>query len=54
MNVAGRIDNMPPYIFAKLGKRIREMIAAGKDVIRLDIGSPDLPPPDALIEAMYT
>jgi LL-diaminopimelate aminotransferase len=54
MNVAERIDKMPPYVFAKLGKRIRELIAAGKDVIRLDIGSPDLPPPDALIEAMYS
>lgn len=53
MNVAERIENLPPYIFAKLGNRIREMMAAGKDVIRLDIGSPDLPPPDALIETMY-
>jgi LL-diaminopimelate aminotransferase len=53
MNVANRIDKMPPYVFAKLGARIREMIAEGKDVIRLDIGSPDLPPPDALIEVMY-
>lgn len=54
MNVADRIDSLPPYVFAKLGNRIRELVATGKDVIRLDIGSPDLPPPDSLIEIMYT
>jgi LL-diaminopimelate aminotransferase len=53
MKVADRIDSLPPYVFAKLGNRIRELMAAGKDVIRLDIGSPDLPPPDSLIEVMY-
>jgi len=54
MNVAQRIENLPPYVFARLGIRIRELMAEGKDVIRLDIGSPDLPPPEALIEVMYT
>jgi LL-diaminopimelate aminotransferase len=54
MNVARRIESLPPYIFARLGNRIRELTAEGKDVIRLDIGSPDLPPPEALIEVMYT
>ena len=53
MNVADRIDKLPPYVFARLGNRIRELMAAGKDVIRLDIGSPDLPPPDSLIDVMY-
>lgn len=53
MNVAKRLENLPPYVFAKLGRRIRELTAQGKDVIRLDIGSPDLPPPDFVIEAMY-
>ncbi len=52
MKVAERIDSLPPYVFAKLGSRIRELTAAGKDVIRLDIGSPDLPPPEALIDVM--
>ena len=53
MNVADRIGNLPPYVFAKLGRRIRELQAEGKDIIRLDIGSPDLPPPDFVIEALY-
>lgn len=53
MKIADRIQKLPPYVFARLERRIREMVAAGQDIIRLDIGSPDLPPPDWLIEAMY-
>ncbi len=53
MRVADRVRNLPPYVFAKLEGRLRELIAQGKDIIRLDIGSPDLPPPGVLIEATY-
>lgn len=53
MRVADRVDSLPPYVFAKVGYRIQELLAQGKDIIRLDIGSPDLPPPDFIIEAMY-
>lgn len=49
---AQRLSQLPPYIFAILGQRIQEMIAAGQDVISLDIGSPDLPPPQAVIDAL--
>jgi LL-diaminopimelate aminotransferase len=49
---AHRLDRLPPYEFAVIGQRIQEMIAAGKDVIRLDIGSPDMPPPGPVIEAL--
>src|SRR5450432_2538942 len=49
---AYRLDRLPTYGFAVVGQRIQEMNAAGKDVIRLDIGSPDLPPPDAVIESL--
>ena len=37
VNVADRVDRIPPYVFAKLGRRIRELTAEGKDIIRLDI-----------------
>jgi LL-diaminopimelate aminotransferase len=53
MKVADRIESLPPYVFAKLGRQIRDLTAQGQDVIRLDIGSPDLPPPDFITEAMY-
>ena len=53
MRIADRVSSLPPYVFAKLERRLRELQAQGKEIIRLDIGSPDLPPPDFIIEAMY-
>jgi len=52
MKIAERVSTLPPYVFAKLGRRIVEMKAEGRDVIRLDIGSPDLPPPDFITDAL--
>ena len=49
---ATRLTNLPSYIFAVLGQRIQEMAAQGLDVISLDIGSPDLPPPQPVIDAL--
>jgi LL-diaminopimelate aminotransferase len=51
---SSRLKNLPPYVFAVIGQRINEMLAEGLDVIRLDIGSPDTPPPPAVIEALAT
>ena len=50
---AERIAQIKPYFFADLGKRIAAMKAKGADVIRMDIGSPDLPPPGFILEAMF-
>lgn len=38
--------------FASLAPRINAMNAAGKDVIRLDMGIPDLPPPPSVVETL--
>ena len=51
--LAQRVVNLPPYIFAGLEKRISQMISEGRDVIRLDIGSPDQPPSPQIIESLY-
>jgi LL-diaminopimelate aminotransferase len=53
IKIADRVKNLPTYPFAGLERRLRELKVNGKDIIRLDIGSPDLPPPDFVIEAMY-
>lgn len=50
---ATRISHIKPYFFADLAKRIATMRANGADVVRLDIGSPDLPPPGFILEAMF-
>jgi LL-diaminopimelate aminotransferase len=49
---ANRLTNLPPYVFAVIGQRIRQMVTDGIDVIRLDIGSPDFPPAPAVIESL--
>jgi len=50
---AERIRTLPPYPFAVLNQRVRALQQAGKDIIRLDIGSPDMPPPEAVTETLY-
>ncbi len=52
MQIAHRVSHISPYFFAQLGKRIVALRAAGNDVIRLDMGSPDLPPPRHVVEAL--
>lgn len=47
-----RLQNLPPYVFSVIGDRLREMQNQGIDVLRLDIGNPDMPPPDSVIEAL--
>lgn len=49
---AHRLDTLPPYVFAVIGDRLRQMQSDGIDVIRLDIGSPDMPPPDFVAKAL--
>ncbi len=52
MKPAKRAQNLPPLFFADLGKRIAVLQAEGADIIRLDAGSPDLPPDKRLIETL--
>lgn len=50
---AERLSKLPAYVFAVVGDRLRDMQAAGIDVIRLDIGSPDAPPPTDVVDKLY-
>ncbi len=50
MRPARRVTNLPPYPFAALERTIADMVAQGRKVIRIDIGSPDLPPSEAIIK----
>ncbi len=52
MKPAKRIDSINEYYFSKKLKEIAEMNAAGKNVINLGIGSPDLPPSVSTIEKL--
>ncbi len=50
MQTAKRLELIPPYLFAELGRKIRAKRAEGIDVISLGIGDPDAPTPDVLID----
>ncbi|MCK6578007.1 MAG: aminotransferase class I/II-fold pyridoxal phosphate-dependent enzyme [Anaerolineae bacterium] len=49
---ASRLGALPPYPFATLNQRVRELNAAGHNVLNIDIGNPDMPPPDCVVSAL--
>lgn len=49
---AKRLDNVSEYYFSKKLKEVADLNAAGKNIISLGIGSPDLPPSTEVIEAL--
>lgn len=51
---ANRLLDVEEYYFSKKLKEIAEMNAAGKNVINLGIGSPDLPPSEEAIRTFCT
>ena len=52
MKFARRLDQVPPYLFAELERKIAEKEKAGIDVISLGIGDPDLPTPEPVVAAL--
>ncbi len=53
MEFAKRIEQLPPYLFYEINKRVYEKRAQGVDVISLAIGDPDLPTPDYILESLH-
>ena len=49
---ARRLDLVQEYYFSKKLREVRAMIASGKPVINMGIGSPDLPPPREVVDAL--
>lgn len=49
---AARIASFKPYFFAALSQKINVLKAKNIDVIRIDMGSPDLPPAEFIIDAL--
>jgi LL-diaminopimelate aminotransferase len=52
MRLAGRIESLPPYLFAELDRKVAARRAAGADIISLGVGDPDLPTPPHIVEAL--
>ncbi len=46
------MQNLPPYLFARIEQKIAEAKEKGIDIINLGIGDPDLPTPKHIIDRM--
>jgi aspartate/methionine/tyrosine aminotransferase len=49
---AKRLDTVQEYYFSKKLREVRNLLAAGKPIINMGIGSPDLQPPAKVIDAI--
>ncbi len=52
VELASRVKNLPPYLFATIDKMKQEARAKGVDLIDLSIGDPDIPTPRHIVTAM--
>ncbi|WP_370478628.1 pyridoxal phosphate-dependent aminotransferase [Tamlana flava] len=52
IQVANRLNTVEEYYFSKKLREVNSMIADGKPVINLGIGSPDLQPPQKVLDAI--
>jgi len=52
MRMARRIENLPPYLFVEITKKIAEKKAKGEDVVSFAIGDPDIPTPPHIIDRL--
>ena len=50
--IADRLRRLPPYLFAEIDRKKRDVRARGVDVIDLGIGDPDLPTPPHIVHAL--
>jgi len=51
-DLAKRLQQIPPYLFAGIEKKIAQARKEGKDIISLGIGDPDMPTPDYIIDEL--
>ena len=52
MELARRVQQLPPYLFARISALIAEQRAKGVDVISFGIGDPDLATPDYILDSL--
>ena len=52
MEFASRVQELPPYLFAEISRKIAAKRSQGVDVISFGIGDPDLPTPRHIIDSL--
>lgn len=53
MQLAKRLEKIPPYLFAELNRKRNELVAKGVDIINMGVGDPDRPTPAHIVQAMH-
>ncbi len=52
MRLSRRVEDLPPYLFVEINKKIAEKRAKGEEVISFAIGDPDIPTPSHIIDRL--
>ena len=52
-HLSTRVQDLPPYLFAEIERKVAARRAAGVDIISLGIGDPDTPTPAHIVAAMH-
>lgn len=52
MQLAKRVQDLPPYLFVGITRKIAEKRARGEDVISFAIGDPDIPTPQHILDRL--
>ena len=52
MKLSRRLNDLPPYLFAEIDRRVEEKRSQGIDIINFGVGDPDLPTPPHIVEAL--
>lgn len=54
MQLAKRLDELPPYLFLEISKKIQAKRAEGVDIVSFGIGDPDIPTPQSIVDALVS
>lgn len=49
MQLAKRLEKIPPYLFAEIVHKRNELVAKGVDIINMAIADPDKPTPSHIL-----
>ncbi len=52
MKIARRVENLPPYLFVEISRKIAEKKSRGEEVISFGIGDPDIPTPPHILNRL--
>lgn len=52
VTLSNRLQKLPPYLFADLRRKMADARQRGIKVIRIDIGDPDMPTPQPIVDEM--